>query len=160
LSTIHEKRPAVTHIKILCGCAVLAMVAGCGGGGGGGSSDTSTNAPVVSNTSPVAVIDALTAEYIAGKTVEVTSASSTDEDGDTLSIQWELDSPSGSYASLEEVDTNVVKFEPDMAGTFTIRLEVTDGRGGVDRASLDITPSLPTPDALPSSQVLPPLHRR
>ncbi len=79
------------------------MVAGFGGGGGGGSSDTSTNVPVVSNTSPVAVIDALTAEYIAGKTVEVTSASSTDEDGDALSIQWELDSPSGSYASLEEV---------------------------------------------------------
>ena len=64
-------------------------------------------------------------------------------------MQWELDSPSGSYASLEEVDTDVVQFEPDMAGTFTIRLEVTDGRGGVDRASLDITPSLPTPDALP-----------
>ena len=149
MRTIHKKHLTVTRIKTLFGCAVMALASGCGGGGGGGSSDTSTNAPVVSNKAPVAVIDSLTADYIAGKAIEVTSASSTDEDGDTLSMQWELDSPSGSYASLEEVDTDVVQFEPDMAGTFTIRLEVTDGRGGVGRASLDITPSLPTPDALP-----------
>lgn len=124
----------------------MAMAMGCGGGS---SSETATNVAVVSNQSPVAVIDSLTSDYIAGEVVEVTSASSTDGDGDALSKQWELDSPRGSYALLKEVDTNVVEFEPDMAGTFTIRLEVTDGRGGVDRTTLNITPSLPMPDALP-----------
>ena len=147
-SKTHKKHLTLTRIKDLCVCAVMAMPFGCGGGGS--SSDTGTNIPVVSNKSPVAVIDSLTADYIAGKAVAVTSAESTDNDGDTLSIQWQLESPSESYASLKEVDTHVVEFEPDMAGTFTIRLEVTDGRGGVDRASLDITPSLPTPDALPT----------
>ncbi|MDB2668068.1 DUF1800 family protein [Luminiphilus sp.] len=127
----------------------MTIISSCGGGGAGGVSATSTNAPVIDNKSPSAVIDSLTSDYIAGRTIELTSASSTDEDGDTLAMQWEFDSPSGSYASLKEVDTNLVEFEPDMAGTFTIRLEVTDGRGGVDRTSLDITPSLPTPDALP-----------
>jgi len=124
----------------------MAMAMGCGGGS---SSETATNVAVVSNQSPVKVIDSLTSDYIAGEVVEVTSASSTDGDGDALSKQWELDSPRGSYALLKEVDTNVVEFEPDMAGTFTIRLEVTDGRGGVDRTTLNITPSLPMPDALP-----------
>ena len=142
----HKKGLSLKRIKIFFGCAVMAMAIGCGGGS---SSETATNVPVVSNQSPVAVIDSLTSDYIAGKTVEVTSASSTDGDGDTLSIQWELDSPRGSYALLKEVGTNVVEFEPDMAGTFTIRLEVSDGRGGVDWTSLNITPSLPTPDALP-----------
>ncbi|MDA8814991.1 DUF1800 family protein [Luminiphilus sp.] len=127
----------------------MTIISSCGGGGAGGVSATSTNAPVIDNKSPSAVIDSLTSDYIAGRTIELTSASSTDEDGDTLAMQWEFDSPSGSYASLKEVDTNLVEFEPDMAGTFTIRLEVTDGRGGVDRTSIDITPSLPTPDALP-----------
>ena len=124
----------------------MAMAMGCGGGS---SSETATNVAVVSNQSPVAVINSLTSDYIAGEVVEVTSASSADGDGDALSKQWELDSPRGSYALLKEVDTNVVEFEPDMAGTFTIRLEVTDGRGGVDRTTLNITPSLPMPDALP-----------
>ena len=124
----------------------MAMTMGCGGGS---SSETATNTPVVSNQSPVAVIDSLTSDYIAGEVVELTSVSSTDGDGDTLSMQWEFDSPEGSYAQLKEVDTNVVEFEPDMAGTFTIRLEVSDGQGGVDRTSLNITPSLPSPDALP-----------
>ena len=149
LSATYKKYPAMTPIRILCGCVVMTIISSCGGGGAGGASDTSTDAPVIDNKSPSAVIDSLTSDYIAGRTIELTSASSTDEDGDTLSTQWELDSPSGSYASVKEVDTNLVEFEPDMAGTFTIRLEVTDGRGGVDRTSLDITPSLPTPDALP-----------
>jgi uncharacterized protein (DUF1800 family) len=144
--TNHKKGLSLKRIKIFFGCAVMAMAIGCGGGS---SSETATNVPVVSNKSPTAVIDSLTSDYIAGRAIELTSASSTDEDGDTLSVQWEFDSPSGSYASLREIDTNRVEFEPDMAGTFTVRLEVTDGRGGVDRTSLDITPSLPTPDVLP-----------
>jgi uncharacterized protein (DUF1800 family) len=149
LSATYKKYPTKTRIKTLCGCTVMAMISGCGGGGASGSNVTSTNAPIIDNKPPSAVIDSLTSDYIAGRAVELTSASSTDEDGDTLSIEWQFDSPSGSYAALKEVGTNVVEFEPDMAGTFTIRLEVTDGRGGIDRASLDITPSLPTPDALP-----------
>lgn len=124
----------------------MVMASGCGGGG---SSDISTNAPALSNKSPVAVIGSLTTDYIAGRAIELTSASSTDGDGDTLSKKWKLDSPSESYASLKEIDSNIVEFEPDMSGMFTIHLEVTDGRGGVGRASLNITPSLPTPDALP-----------
>ena len=127
----------------------MTLISSCGGGGAGGATATSTNAPVIDNKSPSAVIDSLTSDYIAGRPIELTSASSSDEDGDTLSVQWEFDAPRGSYAYLEEVDANLVKFEPDIVGTFTIRLEVTDGRGGVDRTSLNITPSLPTPVALP-----------
>ncbi len=77
------------------------MASACGGGGGGKSSDAGTNAPTLDNKLPVAVIDSLTPDYIAGTVVRVTSASSTDADGDALSTQWELGSPSGSYASLK-----------------------------------------------------------
>ena len=124
LSATYKKYPTKTRIKTLCGCTVMAMISGCGGGGASGSNVTSTNAPVIDNKPPSAVIDSLTPDYIAGRAVELTSASSTDEDGDALSIEWQFDSPSGSYAALKKVGTNVVQFEPDMAGTFTIRLEV------------------------------------
>ena len=149
LSATYKRYTTMTRIKVLCGCAVMTLISSCGGGGAGGASATSTNVPIIDNKSPSAVIDSLTSDYIAGRTIELTSASSTDEDGDTLSVKWEFDTPSWSYASLKEVDTNRVEFEPDIAGTFTIHLEVTDGRGGADRTSLNITPSLPTPDALP-----------
>ena len=149
MNASYKKHTTMTRIKILFGCAIMILISSCGGGGAGGAAATSTNAPVIDNKSPSAVIDSLTSDYIAGRTIELTSASSSDEDGDTLSVQWEFDAPRGSYAYLEEVDANLVKFEPDIVGTFTIRLEVTDGRGGVDRTSLNITPSLPTPVALP-----------
>lgn len=138
----------MTRFGFLFGC--LFITSGCGGGGGGGKTSISASDPVISNKPPVAVIDVLTTDYIAGQAVELTSAPSTDEDGDALSIMWSLEGPDESYASFKKVDSKVVTFDPDMAGTFTIHLEVTDGQGGVGRASLDITASLPTPDPLPS----------
>ena len=108
LSATYKRCTTMTRIKVLCGCAVMTLISSCGGGGAGGASATSTNVPIIDNKSPSAVIDSLTSDYIAGRTIELTSASSIDEDGDTLSVKWEFDTPSWSYASLKEVDTNRV----------------------------------------------------
>ncbi|HAY44699.1 MAG TPA: hypothetical protein DCY55_00220 [Gammaproteobacteria bacterium] len=139
-------------IKNLCGLAITTMATACGGGGGGGngSTDISAARQVQSNQVPVALIDVLATEFIAGKTITLSSASSTDDDGDNLATKWQLDSPAGSYAKLSSVDISSVEFEPDMADTFTVYLEVSDGRGGLGRTALNITPSLPVADPLPN----------
>ena len=109
-------------IKNLCGFAITAMATACGGGSGGGSgsSEISAARQVQSNQPPVALIDALATDFIAGKTIKLSSASSTDDDGDNLAAKWRLDSPAGSYAKLRSVDISSVEFEPDMADTFTV----------------------------------------
>ena len=52
-----ERYPTAIRIKFLCGYVVMAIASGCGGGGSG---DAITNTSVLSNKSPVAVIDSLT----------------------------------------------------------------------------------------------------
>ena len=145
-------------IKNLCGLAITSMISACGGGsgGGGGSSDISTARQAQSNEPPVALIDSLATDFIAGKTIKFSSASSTDDDGDNLAAKWRLVSPEGSYAKLRSVDTGSVEFELDMADTFTLHLEVSDRRGGLGRTSLIITSSLPVADPLPNFVSTPP----
>ena len=137
----------MTLTKILCGLVSAAIASGCGGGGGGAGGNNTVNQ---NNNPPKAVIDSSAVDYTAGSVIELSSASSTDDDGDTLSVNWRLEAPEKSYASLRNSALGAVEFEPDMAGTFTVHLEVTDGRGGLGRTSLNITPSLPTPDSLPT----------
>ena len=74
----------------------MATACGGGGGGGNGSTDISAARQVQSNQVPVALIDVLATEFIAGKTITLSSASSTDDDGDNLATKWQLDSPAGS----------------------------------------------------------------
>lgn len=147
-----QKNRRMRLIKTLCGLAITILVTACGGGDGSasGSSDISATMQAQSNKTPVAVIDALAADYTAGRVIKLSSASSTDDDSDNLTAQWRLDAPVGSYAKLTSIDAGSVEFEPDMGGAFTVYLEVTDGRGGIGRTSRLITPSLPTPDPLPS----------
>ena len=137
----------MTLTKIFCGLVSAAIASGCGGGGGGAGGNNTVNQ---NNNPPKAVIESSAVDYTAGSVIELSSASSTDDDGDTLSVNWRLEAPEKSYASLRNLAFGAVEFEPDMAGTFTVHLEVTDGRGGLGRTSLNITPSLPTPDSLPT----------
>ena len=147
-----KKNRRMRLIKNLCGLAITAMATACGGGGGGesGSSDISAARQAQSNKLPVALIDPLVTDFIAGNTVKLSSTSSTDADGDNLAAEWRLDPPEGSYAKLRSVEAGLVEFELDMADAFTVYLEVSDGRGGLGRTSLIITPSLPVADPLPN----------
>jgi len=132
---------------ILLGLLTGIVGAGCGGGSSNPGVDTAVQ--ISSNNSPVAVIESITANPVAGSIVELSSVSSTDADGDDLSYEWTLEIPNGSHAIIESVEADGAEFEPDMPAVFTVRLQVSDGKGGSDQASLTVTPTLPLPDALP-----------
>ncbi len=83
----------------------------------------------IGNTAPVAITDKT---FITGSTEEAITVSadlSFDEDGDTLSYQWNIDSqPTGSKAVIGTPNANILNFIPDVAGTYALSLTVSDGK--------------------------------
>lgn len=60
--------------------------------------------------------------------VALNGSASTDADGDTITYQWSLLSvPTGSAASLTTPTDSISRFTPDLAGTYTAQLIVSDG---------------------------------
>ena len=86
------------------------------------------------NRPPTAVISAPTkgVQWVRGSTVSVEAAGSTDPDKDALEYQWLLDGK--TVASGREAAFKVDKAE----GTYTLTLEVDDGKGAVGVAELTV----------------------
>ena len=126
----------------------------CGGGGGSGGtppSPTSNNPPpATQNNAPVAVISPVTAEFVAGSVVEFSADQSLDSDGDELVYEWELVSPTGSFAAIEDNASITISFEPDIDKSYTLNLKVTDSAGASSTEQYSFTPTLPSPQSLPT----------
>ena len=63
-----------------------------------------------------------------GNTAQLDGTGSKDPDGESLTYAWSIASqPTGSTATLVGLGTATPKLTPDLAGTYTIQLEVSDG---------------------------------
>ena len=121
---------------LVLGSSLLALAA-CGGGGGGGfggGTSTGNRAPVA-NAGGNQSVDEQT-------TVTLNGSASTDPDGDTLSYSWTQ--TAGVTATLSNAFSVQASFDgPDVgigsSTTLTFQLRVTDGSGGVNTTSVDIT---------------------
>ncbi|MQA42373.1 PKD domain-containing protein [Rugamonas aquatica] len=81
---------------------------------------------------PVAVLDKSALTVLAGGVVTVSGGLSYDEDADPLNYNWTLGSkPSGSSAALAKPDAAELSFTPDLPGTYTLLLKVSDGKRAV-----------------------------
>lgn len=82
----------------------------------------------IPNATPTA--DAGGDQNVAVGTVVTLHGSGSDPDGDPLTFSWSfLSRPAGSTAALTPSDTAQPTFLADVAGTFEVRLTVSDGRG-------------------------------
>lgn len=82
----------------------------------------------VGRSQPVVVLDRTQLTLAQGNTAMATAASSYSPDGNSLTYQWSLDTrPAGSSASLASPNQAVLRFVPDVAGTYYATVTVSDG---------------------------------
>jgi hypothetical protein len=71
--------------------------------------------------------------------------SASDEDGDGLTLSYELDRPTGSKVLLEDGETAAPGLVPDVPGVYRLVAIAEDGRGGTTRQAAG-TQALPRPE--------------
>lgn len=117
----------------LTGCLAAGLVA-CGGGG-----SASAPAPTPVNRAPVANAGGALSTSV-GTAVPLDGSASTDADGDTITYDWQISArPAGSVASIAAPTAVRPSFNPDVAGAYTVRLVVSDGRASSAAAETTIT---------------------
>ena len=73
-------------------------------------------------------------------TVMLDAGASTDPEGDALTFQWAFTlRPMGSTATLSDAASETPSFIADQRGSYVLQLSASDGRGGVNAASVTIT---------------------
>jgi len=83
----------------------------------------------LSNHPPTANADEAVSQFSVGDTVTLFGIGSDDPDGDPLTYRWEiLSRPSGSGASLSDVNSPEPMLMLDMSGSYAIQLVVNDGK--------------------------------
>jgi hypothetical protein len=144
---------AVGAAMICC----LQLLSGCGGGGGGTSAaPPSSNQP--QTTPPVVTIKAESGasageagtalQASMGSTIVLASASTAGAGATISSYQWNLSSkPDGSQATIGNATAATASLGPDMPGTYSLQLKVTDSFGQSATQAISIAVSATPPTA-------------
>lgn len=91
------------------------------------------------NTDPVAEAGDDMSLTVMGSSIQLDGTQSYDPDGDSLTYSWSIGAaPAGSTAVISNADTAMPLFSPDIYGTYTLNLMVTDEWGlfGLDHVIL------------------------
>ncbi|MEQ1730230.1 MAG: PKD domain-containing protein [Vicinamibacterales bacterium] len=105
--------------------------AGCSGGHGGNGTSGPPLSPTSNRNPTITSVSVSPTFGVSGLTNFSMSATATDTDGDALSYQWTF---AGSTASGPSANANL-----SGDGAVTVRLSVTDGRGGSATDARDVT---------------------
>ncbi|WP_414828190.1 PKD domain-containing protein [Alteromonas sp. H39] len=85
----------------------------------------------IENVNKLPVIQGVEAQdSIIGEVIEFDASSSFDPDGEIVTWNWTIDTPSSSSASLSTSDAAKTEFTPDVEGTYEVTVRVTDDLGG------------------------------
>lgn len=78
------------------------------------------------NVAPTVVVDAV-GLINAGELLTATSTGTVDVNKDPLTFLWQLDRPVGSASTLSSTTSTTTTYVPDVPGTYTLYLDVSDG---------------------------------
>ncbi|WP_228893994.1 PKD domain-containing protein [Pseudoduganella aquatica] len=125
------------NIGIAIGLACA--LAGCGGG-----QSASAPPPAPANIAPTASAGPAQAVGL-GTTVKLDGSGSSDANGDALTFNWTLSAkPAGSSAVLAAATTALPTLTPDIGGSYSVSLVVSDGKASSSAATVTITATPPT----------------
>ncbi len=117
-----------TFVADLAGQYIATLIVDDGQGASAPDAVTVTaTASTAGNSPPVADAGADQAAEV-GQEVTLNGAASSDPDGDPLTFAWTLGSPAGSQAALADAATATPRFTPDVGGTYSATLTVSDGK--------------------------------
>ena len=140
----------MTFMKLAARLAALCCIAvltACGGGGGGSPSSSSQVTPpsatIKAESGASAGSSGSALQAAIGSTIVLASASTAGPGATITGYQWTLSSePSGSRAVLSGSTTPAVSLAPDLAGSYSLQLQVTDSQG--QTASQNVTIAVTT----------------
>lgn len=95
---------------------------------GSGLSATQEVTVLVGTSQPTAVVERATITVLVGQEATVSAAGSSSPSGNPLTYSWAIDArPGGSTASIGTPASATLRFTPDVAGTYTATVTVSDG---------------------------------
>ena len=107
----------------------------------------------IQNTKPTAVITANNDNVTIGTMVTIDGSESYDADNDSLSYSWSLLSkPEGSNITITNTNSSQISFTPDVVGTYTIQLTVSDSKDS-DSKSITISAGQQTANTKPTAVI-------
>lgn len=127
------------RIRLATTALLVLLIVGCGGGSGGGSDDGNNGGGTDTNTVPVANAGA-DQSVGDGDAVTLDGSGSSDSDGDALTYAWTQ--AGGSTVTLNNVTSATPSFTAPAVTADTVlifELTVSDGNGGADSDTVDIT---------------------
>jgi hypothetical protein len=119
--------------------ALVCTLAGCGGG-----TSAAAPTPTPANIAPIANAGPAQAVGL-GTIVKLDGSASSDANGDALTFNWTLNAkPAGSNAVLASATTALPTLTPDIGGSYSVGLVVSDGKASSSTATVTITATPPT----------------
>jgi len=150
-------KPGLAQIAVLLFILLLNGCGGGGGGGGGGSGSGSGSGPTVAIVANAAIKAETGKQFLAavGSQITLDGTSSTDAGGSISTYAWTMTvKPAGSTATLSSASGANVSLVPDLSGSYSITLTVTDSNGmsAAQTMALQVTSSIPIVNVVESLQ--------
>jgi hypothetical protein len=133
------------------------ILTACGGGGGGSPTpQSSTPSAVIKAVNGVGVSSSAgSVQALLGATIELSGSSSSSSTSTISSYVWTLTSqPAGSKATIATPSAVSASITPDLDGSYSIELKVTDANGmsGTQSVTISVTGSIPVATVVASVQ--------
>lgn len=133
--------------RLVAIASILGALSACGGGGGASPMAASHPTAVIQATGGVTVsASGSDIQGSVGTAIKLSASASTDSNSTIKTYQWTIKTqPSGSSATISTPTSAAATLVPDVAGTYTIQLAITDAQGVSSTQSATITATVSIP---------------